>query len=175
MRTFPRNSRDALDGVNAEREGSPSRVPAAPSVAEASQGNLGSRGDAYDNALAETFWSTLDRELLADKVFLTRDVARMEVFQYIEGCFNPWRRHSSLGHLSPADSSASGALRQSTRELRSPSPDPSTKPGQGQLRVASRLWTAAHNRARCPAKRHTFFRQLQLVSADVNTPQMAPV
>lgn len=63
---------------------------------------MGSRGDAYD-ALAESLWSTLDRELLADKVFLTRDVVRMEVFQYIEGWFNPWRRHSSLGQLSPAE------------------------------------------------------------------------
>ena len=65
--------------------------------------SMGSRGDAYDNALAESFWSTLDRELLADKVFLSRDAARMEVFQYIEGWFNPWRRHSALGQLSPAE------------------------------------------------------------------------
>ena len=65
--------------------------------------SMGSRGDAYDNALAESFWSTVDRELLADKVFLSRDVARMEVFQYLEGWFNPWRRHSSLGNLSPVE------------------------------------------------------------------------
>jgi len=65
--------------------------------------SMGSRGDAYDNALAESFWSTLDRELLWGKVFLTRAAARMAVFEYIEGWFNNQRRHSSLGMLSPAE------------------------------------------------------------------------
>ena len=65
--------------------------------------SMGSRGDAYDNALAESFWSTLDRELLWGKVFLTRAAARMALFDYIEGWFNSHRRHSSLGMLSPIE------------------------------------------------------------------------
>ena len=65
--------------------------------------SMGSRGDAYDNALAESFWSTLDRELLWGKVFLTRAAARMALFEYIEGWFNSHRRHSSLGMLSPIE------------------------------------------------------------------------
>lgn len=64
--------------------------------------SMGSRGDAYDNALAESFWSTLDRELLDDTVFLDRASARLAVFNYIESWFNPWRRHSSIAMLSPA-------------------------------------------------------------------------
>lgn len=65
--------------------------------------SMGSRGDAYDNALAESFWSTLDRELLHGKLFLTRAAARMALFDYIEGWFNNQRRHSSLGMLSPTE------------------------------------------------------------------------
>ena len=41
---------------------------------------MGSHGDAYDNALAESFWSTLDRELLYGKLFLTRAAARIALF-----------------------------------------------------------------------------------------------
>jgi putative transposase len=65
--------------------------------------SMGSRGDALDNALAESFWSTLDRELLDDTVFINRASARLAVFNYIESWFNPWRRHSSLGYHSPAE------------------------------------------------------------------------
>ena len=64
--------------------------------------SMGSRGDAFDNALAESFWSTLERELLDDTVFVNRAAARLAVFNYIESWFNPWRRHSSIGMLSPA-------------------------------------------------------------------------
>jgi putative transposase len=63
--------------------------------------SMGSRGDAFDNALAESFWSTLDRELLDDTVFINRAAARLAVFNYIESWFNPWRRHSSIEMLSP--------------------------------------------------------------------------
>jgi putative transposase len=55
------------------------------------------------NALAESFWSTLDRELLDDTVFIDRASARLAVFNYIESWFNPWRRHSSIAMLSPAE------------------------------------------------------------------------
>jgi putative transposase len=64
--------------------------------------SLGSVGDAYDNAMAESFFGTLECELLDRYVFRTQPEARRAVFRYIEGWYNPRRRHSSLGYLSPA-------------------------------------------------------------------------
>jgi putative transposase len=65
--------------------------------------SMGSRGDAYDNAAAESFMATIKTELVKRRTFKTRDQARFEVFRYIEGFYNPHRRHSSLGYLSPAE------------------------------------------------------------------------
>ena len=64
--------------------------------------SMGSRGDAYDNAMAEAFFATLECELLDKHRFQTRDQARMAVFDFIEGWYNSQRRHSSLGMQSPA-------------------------------------------------------------------------
>ena len=55
----------------------------------------------YDNAMAESFFATLECELLDRQRFPTRPLARMAVFQFIEGWYNPHRRHSALGYLSP--------------------------------------------------------------------------
>jgi len=63
--------------------------------------SMGSVGDAYDNAMAESFFATLERELLNRRRFKTQTEARMAVFEWIEGWYNPHRRHSSLGYLSP--------------------------------------------------------------------------
>ena len=60
-------------------------------------------GDAYDNAMAESFFATLECELLDRRTFKTQAEARMAVFEFIEGFYNPRRRHSSLGYLSPVD------------------------------------------------------------------------
>jgi len=65
--------------------------------------SMGSVGDAYDNAMAESFFASLECELLDRRVFRTRVEARMEVFRYIEGWYNPRRRHSALGYLSPVN------------------------------------------------------------------------
>ena len=56
--------------------------------------SMGSRGDAYDNAMAEAFFATLECELLDQHRFQTRDQARMAVFDFIEGWYNSQRRHS---------------------------------------------------------------------------------
>lgn len=64
--------------------------------------SMGSVGDAYDNAMAESFFASLECELLDRRVFRSQAEARMEVFRYIEGWYNPRRRHSALGYLSPA-------------------------------------------------------------------------
>jgi len=63
--------------------------------------SMGTVGDAYDNAMAEAFFASLECELLDRRVFRSHAEARMEVFRYIEGWYNPRRRHSALGYLSP--------------------------------------------------------------------------
>jgi putative transposase len=65
------------------------------------QPSMGSVGDAYDNAMAESFFATLECELLDRRRFKTKAEARMAVFEFIEGWYNPHRRHSALGYLSP--------------------------------------------------------------------------
>jgi transposase InsO family protein len=59
-------------------------------------------GDCWDNAVAESFFATLKRELADAADWVTRDDARTAVFEYIEVWYNQQRRHSSLGYLSPA-------------------------------------------------------------------------
>ena len=63
--------------------------------------STGSVGDAYDNAMAESFFSTLETEVIARQTFKTRNQARDEMFSFIEGWYNPRRRHSALGYKSP--------------------------------------------------------------------------
>ena len=65
--------------------------------------SMGSVGDPWDNALAETFFASLEKELLRRERFHTREQARLRIFWYIECFYNPRRRHSSLGMLSPID------------------------------------------------------------------------
>ena len=62
---------------------------------------MGSVGDAYDNAMAESFFSTLEAELLSRRRFTSQAEARMACFSYIEGWYNPARLHSALGYRSP--------------------------------------------------------------------------
>jgi putative transposase len=63
--------------------------------------SVGSIGDAYDNAMAESFFATLECELLDRRCFHTQAEAKLAVFEFIEGFYNPRRRHSSLGYRSP--------------------------------------------------------------------------
>ncbi len=63
---------------------------------------MGSVGDCYDNALCESFFASLECELIDRSVFKNRGEARRAVFEYIEGWYNPTRRHSALGYLAPA-------------------------------------------------------------------------
>lgn len=65
--------------------------------------SMGRTGDCYDNALMESFFATLECELLDRRLFSTTTEARLEVFSYIEGFYNPRRRHSALDYLSPDD------------------------------------------------------------------------
>ena len=63
--------------------------------------SMGSVGDCYDNALCESFFASLECELLDRRSFQTHAEARMAVFQYIEGWYNTHRRHSSIGYYAP--------------------------------------------------------------------------
>ena len=63
--------------------------------------SMSRRGDCWDNAVAESFFATLEVELLARYTWPTRELARRAIFQYIEGWYNRTRRHSTLNYLSP--------------------------------------------------------------------------
>ena len=65
--------------------------------------SLGTVGDAYDNAMAESFFATLECELLDRRKFRNQAEARMALFEFIEGWYNPRRRHSALGYMSPVE------------------------------------------------------------------------
>ena len=65
--------------------------------------STGSVGDAYDNALCESFFATLECELLERRSFRSHAEARMAIFEFLEGFYNRRRRHSALGYQSPAD------------------------------------------------------------------------
>ncbi len=65
--------------------------------------STGSVGDCYDNAMAESFFATLECDMLARMRLETHAQARMAVFEWIEGWYNPHRRHSSIGYLSPME------------------------------------------------------------------------
>ncbi len=73
---------------------------------------MGSKGDCYDNAVAETFFATIKKELVRRQAWPTRQQLASEVFEYIEGFSNPRRRHSTLGY------SSRGPVRGAARRLR---------------------------------------------------------
>ena len=65
--------------------------------------SMGSVGDCYDNALCESFFATLECELIDRRSWRTHDQARTDVFSFIEGWYNTRRRHSAIDYLSPID------------------------------------------------------------------------
>jgi putative transposase len=83
--------------------------------------SMGSVGDCFDNAMCESFFATLKCELLDRRHFRNQVEARMAVFEFIEGWYNPHRRHSALDYLSPINYERSQYSEESTA-----SPPPST-------------------------------------------------
>ena len=65
--------------------------------------SMGSKGDCFDNAVAESFFATLEKDLLRRRSYATRQEARTAVFDYIETFYNPIRLHSTLGYHSPIE------------------------------------------------------------------------
>jgi putative transposase len=85
--------------------------------------SMGSVGDCFDNAMCESFFATLECELLNRRSFKTQVEARLAVFDFIEGWYNPHRRHSALDYLSPINYERSRSTASRT------SPTPSTESG----------------------------------------------
>jgi putative transposase len=71
--------------------------------AAGAQASMSRKGNCYDNATMESFWSTLKHELVYRRRFATRAQARQTLFEWIEVFYNRARLHSSLGHQSPVD------------------------------------------------------------------------
>jgi putative transposase len=65
--------------------------------------SMSRKGNCWDNAVAESFFATLEHELLAKQSFVSHHAARRAIFEYIEVWYNRKRRHSSLGYVSPAE------------------------------------------------------------------------
>jgi putative transposase len=86
--------------------------------------SMGSVGDCFDNAMCESFFATLECELLNRRRFKTQVEARMAVFDFIEGWYNPHRRHSALDYRSPINYERSHSAKADFR-----SPTPSTEAG----------------------------------------------
>ncbi len=86
--------------------------------------SMGAVGDCFDNAMCESFFATLECELLDRRSFRNQVEARMAVFDFIEGWYNPHRRHSALDYLSPINYERSHSAEADSR-----SPTPSTDSG----------------------------------------------
>jgi hypothetical protein len=99
---------------------------------------MGSVGDCYDNAMCESFFATLECELLDRRSFKTQIEARLAVFEFLEGWYNTRRRHSALGYLSPAEFERQAEPPTALRKTPPLPPDPH-HPG----RRSAELWKAA--------------------------------
>jgi putative transposase len=64
---------------------------------------MSGRGNCCDNAMVETVFKTLKAELIWKTIFLSRSAAEIAIGRYIDGFYNPVRRHSALGYKSPCD------------------------------------------------------------------------
>jgi len=73
--------------------------------------SMSRRGNCWDNAVAESFFSSLKKEHIKKKIYKNRSIARGEIAEYIDAFYNPTRRHSHLGGVSPAAFEAAGSRR----------------------------------------------------------------
>jgi putative transposase len=99
--------------------------------------SMGSVGDCFDNAMCESFFATLECELLDRTSFKSQAEARMAVFDFIEGWYNPHRRHSALDYLSPIDYERAYAAQPGARssdQLEKDTAPPPLAAGGGKIR-----------------------------------------
>jgi hypothetical protein len=90
--------------------------------------SMGSVGDAYDNAMAESFFASLECELIDRRSWQTKTEARLALFTWIEGWYNPRRRHSALSYLSPMNFELQQAQQSPQRGGHELTTDPPRKP-----------------------------------------------
>src|SRR5580658_1370877 len=75
--------------------------------------SMSRRGNCWDNAVAESFFSSLKKECIKKKIYRTRELAKNEISDYIDSFYNPTRRHSHLGGVSPEEFERAGRRRRS--------------------------------------------------------------
>ncbi len=123
----------------------PPSTPASPSATAAPRWACGRRwaavGDAYDNAMAESFFASLECELLDRRSFKSKTEARLAVFTWIEAWYNPRRRHSALEYLSPANYE-----RKHATDTTNPGCPPRRSP-PASCGPAAAPWTTLHRRS----------------------------
>jgi putative transposase len=73
--------------------------------------SMSRRGNGWDNAVAESFFSSLKKEHIKKRIYKNRAIARAEIAVYVDAFYNPTRRHSHLGSVSPAAFEAGGSRR----------------------------------------------------------------
>jgi len=108
--------------------------------------SMGSRGDCFDNAVAESFFATLKKELVHRRPWPTRRELTSELFEYIEAFYNPIRRHSTLGMLSPIDFEEQSISPTPNTQASPESANPSEEAGelQAEHRLVGPLGGTAH-------------------------------
>ncbi len=116
--------------------------------------SMSRRGNCYDNAVMEAFFSSVKSEL-ADR-FDSCGEAKMELFDYVEVFYNQRRRHSTLGQISPAAYERQAMSRQ--RLVRSPREVMSPKPGYGSRTGDSTAWPAGRSSLLEPSVRSRMLR-----------------
>jgi putative transposase len=73
--------------------------------------SMSRRGNCWDNAVAESFFSSLKKECIKKRIYKNREIAHADISEYIESFYNRTRRHSHLGGVSPEDFEAAGRRR----------------------------------------------------------------
>jgi putative transposase len=108
------------------------------------QPSMGTAGDAYDNAMCESFFGTLEAELLMREHFATHEQARRRIFSFLEDWYNVRRLHSSIGYCSPLEFENLNAVKQTI----SPHGLPTAGQRHGRdRRPAARPWTTRDSTA----------------------------
>ena len=98
--------------------------------------SMGTVGDPYDNAMAESFFATLECELIDSRSWKTHTEARLAIFSWIEAWYNPHRRHSSLGQISPINFERLNVQKKEDAKIQEPtSPVDNFEPAQTGLSI----------------------------------------
>jgi putative transposase len=104
--------------------------------------SMGSVGDCYDNAMCESFFATLECELLDRTPFADRAVAELAVFDFIEGFYNTRRRHSAIGYLAPVTFERRARSAHRFTSSAPLTPPPRSSPSRGRRKGIGRALTA---------------------------------